>query len=96
MKFLVINRPNGREHGLSGTADAVNSYANAVEAALKSGAIEAAYAFIAGGAAYVVNADTTQELATKVRYDPLFASMDTEIHPIADAHDFLRGVSKHI
>lgn len=95
MKFLIINRPNGSDHGLAASADAIESYANAVEAGLKSGAIECAYALIAGGSAYVINAKDTEELAVKVRYDPLFASSDTQVIPIADAIDFLHGSKAH-
>ena len=95
MKFLIINRPTGHDHGLDGSADSVHSYANAVEAGLKNGSIEAAYALIAGGSAYVINAKNTEELATKVRYNPLFASQTTEVIPVADAVDFLRGAAKH-
>ena len=97
MKFLVINRPRAElPRGLGADSDAVAGHANAIEAALDDGTLEAAYAFIAGGSAYVINAKDTEDLAKRVRYDPLFRSSNTEIYPIAHAVDFLRAVADEI
>ena len=78
------------------SSDAVAGYGNAVAAAVENGKLEAAYVLIGGGSVYVVNADDTEELALKVRSDPLFKSSHTEIHPIADASDFLERAAHYM
>lgn len=93
MKFLVIARPTGHDHGLDSSARSARRFAGELKKLQKSGGIEACYAFIAGGYAYVVNAADTRELAVKVRHDPLFDTAHTEIIPVADAVDFLEGVA---
>ncbi len=96
MKFLVISRPNGQDHGLAGTYDVVdnvNDHNKNLKRILRDKTVERADAFISGGSAVVMNADTTKELAVKVRSNPLFKSSSTEIIPIADAVDFLDGVA---
>jgi len=99
MKFLVISRPNGQDHGLASGYDRVDNISDhnkALKGLLKDNTVENAYAFISGGSAVVINADSTKELAIKVRHNPLFKSCNTEIIPIADAIDFLDGVVDHL
>ncbi|MFN2268033.1 MAG: hypothetical protein ABR533_07130, partial [Desulfonatronovibrio sp.] len=62
---------------------------------LDNGTLEVCYTLISGGHAFVINADSTEELATKVRYNPLFKSTETEIIPIANAVDFLERAREH-
>lgn len=96
MKFLVVARPNGQPHGLSTSPESVHAHANAVEAALAEGSVEAAYAIVAGGYVSVFTAKDTEQLARMVRYNPLFKSSSVDIIPIADAQDFLHGVAKEM
>ena len=99
MKFLVISRPNGNDHGLSGgydVAENINNHNDNLKALLADNTIEAAYAFISGGATIIMNANSTKELAIKVRNNPLFKSSHTEVIPVADAVDFLEGVAEYI
>lgn len=96
MKFLVINRPTGDDHGLGHDAGVAHDFAEQIEAAVANGTIECAYAFVSGGGAYVCTAKDTEELVKKVRLNPLFKSSHTEVIPIADAHDFLRGVAEFL
>lgn len=91
MKFLVIMRPNGSKHGIGKDG---KGHTEALKKAIKSGAVESAYAFIGGGAAYVVKAKDTYELAGKVRYNPLFDSCSVEVIPVADAVDFLEAAHR--
>jgi len=58
--------------------------------------LEASFAFIGGGSAYVLNADTTKQLAVLIRSNPLFSSQHHEIIPVADAADFLEGLAEHL
>jgi len=95
MKFLVITRPNGADHDLSTDRGSAAGQAGLVEELLKSKVVEVAYAFIGGGSAYVVNADTAKQLAVLVRTNPLFSTQSHEIIPVADAHDFLKGVAAY-
>jgi hypothetical protein len=93
MKFLVIARPTGHDHGLDSSPKSARRFAAELKKLQKGGAVEACYAFIAGGYAYVVSASDTRDLAVKVRHDPLFDAAHTEIIPVADAVDFLEGVA---
>lgn len=93
MKFLVISRSNGGSHGAGTHAATASSFAASLRKLIKSGEVEAAYAFIGGGSAYVISADSTKDLAYKVRSNPVFGAGTHEVIPIADAHDFLDGVA---
>ncbi len=93
MKFLVVSRPNGAGHDVS--ASSASSNANALRKLQDDRVIEVAYAFIGGGSAYVVKADTAKQLAVLIRSNPLFQSQNHEVIPVADAHDFLDGVANY-
>lgn len=96
MKFLVITRPNGGEHGLSATKQSATSMAAELRKLQESKVLEVCYAFIGGGSAYVINADSTKQLAVLVRSNPLFHSQTHEIVPVADAYDFLEAHAQYI
>lgn len=96
MKFLVITRPNGADHGLDGSRMDAVAFSSEIKRLHASKVLEASYAFIGGGSAYVVKANTAHELALLVRTNPLFKSQSHEIIPVADATDFLDGYAKHL
>ncbi|MCM2292384.1 hypothetical protein NAC44_08580 [Allorhizobium sp. BGMRC 0089] len=89
MKFLVIAKQVSNGHKLSSSQDLSRVLNEALSAALSDGSIEAAYAIIAGGFAYILNADSAEELARNVRFNPLFRSSSVEILPVSDARMFL-------
>ncbi|XZF15894.1 hypothetical protein ACTHGU_07135 [Chitinophagaceae bacterium MMS25-I14] len=89
MKFLVITRPNGANHGLNASSETARSMSEELRKLQDAKVIEVCYAFIGGGSAYVINADTAKQLAVLVRSNPLFHSQTHEIIPVADAYDFL-------
>jgi hypothetical protein len=91
MKFLVIMRPNGQPYGIAEGERA--KHAGELRQALTSGEVEAAYAFVAGGGAYVVNADDTGELLSKVRDNPYFRSSHVDVIPVLDADLLMEGVA---
>lgn len=103
MKFLVINRHTGHDvahehlqHEDPGVVKERKDKALAqLKEFIKDGTLEVCYSLISGGHAYVINAATTEELATKVRYNPLFKKTETEIIPIADAVEFIEGAREH-
>ena len=103
MKFLVINKHTGQdvahEHLQHEDPSVVKERKDKAIARLKEmkkdGTLEACYSLISGGHVYVINAESTEELATKVRYNPLFKMTETEIYPIADAVEFLEEARKH-
>ena len=92
MKFLVIMRPNGSDHS---AGKDTKSHTAALKKAIKEGVVEAAYAFIGGGCAYVVKAKDTYELAGKVRFNPIFEASHVDVIPVADAVDFLDSAARH-
>ena len=94
-KYLVINRPNGREPE-GWTHAGAHKAADMLAEALGNGSVEAAYVLISGGHAYIIEAGSTEELAAKVRYNPLFSQSNTEILPIADAMEYLKGYDQHV
>jgi hypothetical protein len=91
MKFLVIMRPNGQPYDLA--SDARQKYAGELRQALSSGDVEAAYAFVAGGGAFVVNANESDELIAKVRSNPYFKGSHVDVIPVVDADAFIGGES---
>jgi hypothetical protein len=93
MKFLVIMRPNGQPYQIE--SEQVRQYAGEVRAALSSGDVEAAYAFVAGGGAFVTNADNSRDLVLKVRMNPYFKASHVEVIPIVDADVFLEGIADY-
>ncbi len=94
MKFLVINRPNGRETSFDSSAAGIRLAKDLIEQTIADGTIEAAYAFIGGGHAYIIEAADTEQLFRLVRGNPLFKSSHTEVIPIVDAIDALEIVAK--
>ena len=94
MKFLVIFRPNGQPHQFKD--EHARAHGSALNELLAKGELEIAYVFVAGGGAYVVNAADTKELFEKVRGNPLFKSSTVEVHPIADATDYLEGYADYV
>ncbi len=95
MKFLVLTRPNGTRTNTR-TAEEASKLAREVKRLHEKNIIEAAFAFIGGGSAFVLNADTTKQLAILIRSNPLFSTQHHEIIPVADATDFLQGLSEHL
>lgn len=94
MKFLVINR-----HGTPGATPSpqvLKDYAAKIREMKEKGILLAAYAFLSGGHAYVVEASDTADLARKVRLNPIFGLSETEIIPVAEAEDFLEGFAAHL
>lgn len=91
MKFLIIMRPNGQSYDI-GDGER-GRYAGELRQALTSGEVEAAYAFVAGGGAYVVNADNTHELLSRVRDTPYFRGSYVDVIPVLDADLLIEGGS---
>ena len=89
MKFLVIMRPNGQPYSIDKSERSKN--AGELRQALTSGEVEAAYAFVGGGSAYVVNADSTGELLSKVRDNPYFLASHVDVIPVLDADLLMEG-----
>lgn len=89
MKFLVIMRPNGHPYGIE--PDERQKYAGELRQALSSGDVEAAYAFVSGGGAFVVNANGSDELVAKVRMNPYFKASHVDVIPVVDADAFIGG-----
>lgn len=96
MKFLVINKPNRYKREDDPDPAHLKKAAALVKENLDNGTLEAAYALHAGGHVLVLNADSSEELALKVRYNPLFRYSDTEIMPIEDLVGFLEGMAAHV
>lgn len=96
MKFMVINKPTGHGHGLEDTPESIRKYAGQVQELMDNGTIEEAYVIISGGHLYIIDADTTEELVTKVRYNPLFKGSHTEVIAIEDALGYLEGYAAHL
>ena len=95
MKFMIIKRRHGGtkyEHGVGEAAH----HSEQIKKALDAGEMEAAYVLLSGGHVYVVNADSSYELAGWVRGNPLFDGSDTEILPIESATVFLDAWAKHV
>lgn len=91
MKFLVIMRPNGQPYQLD--SEDTRKYAGEVREALSSGEVEAAYAFVAGGSAFVVSADNSRDLMHRVRMNPYFSGSHVDVIPIVDADEFLEEIA---
>jgi len=94
MQFLVINRPYD-SHRTKGGSNELRAHAKNVKAFLKDGTLSAAYAFVGGGHAYVLNASDTKDLALKLRANPLFGTSHTEVIPVADAVEWLEHAADH-
>jgi len=88
MKFMIFNNPNGQREAKAGSSSA------GLDKLLKDGSVEAAYSTFGGGHIYVVTADDPEELAAKVRGNPFFRDSHTEVVPVMDALDFVRGAKK--
>ncbi len=96
MKFLIINKPTGQGHGMEASPANIRKHAAGIKEMLDNGTIEAAYALLAGGHCYVVEADGPEDLSLKVRYNPLWQGSHTEILPIEDAVAYLEGYAAHL
>ncbi|HZI17746.1 MAG TPA: hypothetical protein VEY09_04050 [Pyrinomonadaceae bacterium] len=91
MKFMIINTPNGQNYSETSPSSTVD--VTQLQTLLDSGTVEVAYSTVAGGHIYVVTAESTEELVRLVRGNPFFHDSHTEVIPLMDAVDFLRGVS---
>lgn len=96
MRFLVIARPSSGSYDLTRDPAQLRRYAAELQEALDQKLIEAAYALVSGGYAYVVNVRNTDELAIKMRRDPLFAYSQTEALPITLAVDYLEETANFL
>lgn len=96
MKFLIINRPTGHGHGIDDSPATIRNYAGRIKELMDKGVIEDAYVLLSGGHMYIVDADSSDELVQKVRYNPLFQGSHTEIIPIEDALGYLEGYAAHL
>jgi hypothetical protein len=94
VKFLVINRPNGRDTKFDSSPAGIRYAKDLVDQTIAEGTVEAAYAFIGGGHAYIVSARDSAQLFRLVRGNPLFKSSNTEVIPILDAVDGLEMAAK--
>jgi hypothetical protein len=92
MKFMIINNPNGHNYSETSANSSVTS--DRLQSLVDSGVVEVAYSTVAGGHIYVVRASSTEELVRLVRGNPFFHDSHTEIIPLMDAVDFLKGVSE--
>ena len=90
MKFLIINRgTGGDDHGVDVSPASLDTHADTLRGLLSNGTLEGAWALLSGGHAYVTTAADAEDLALKLRGNPLFKSSHTEVLPIADAVDFI-------
>jgi len=102
MLFLVINKKTGSQPDVEvdddqKTADNVRMAADALEAALaEGGQLKGAWALLAGGHVYIVEAAHAGELTELVRLNPLSKHCETDIFPIADAVDYLRHYAAYM
>lgn len=96
MRFLVIARPSSGSYELTRDPSELRRYAEELQEALHQKVIEAAYTLVSGGYAYVISVRNTDELAIKMRRDPLFAHSQTEVLPIALAVDYLRETANFL
>ena len=87
MKFIILNRSSGQPSQVE--ASDVARHTESLRQLLADGTLEAAWALLSGGHAYVTSADDAEDLAKKLRKNPLFDSSHTEVLPVADAVDFL-------
>ncbi len=94
MRFLVIARPSSGSYNFTQDPKELRRYSEELQEGLDQQIIEVAYTLIAGGYAYVIKVRNTDELAVKMRRDPLFAHSQTEVIPIAPAVDFLSQMAK--
>ncbi len=100
---MVINKPTGHEvtHEAFTHEDPEVVKQNKLKAIaqlkelLDNGTLEVCYMLISGGHMFVIDAKDTEELAVKVRYNPLFKKSHTEIIPIANAVEYLEGAMEH-
>lgn len=96
MKFMVINKPTGQAHNMEDTPAHIRQSAAKIKELMDNGTIEEAYVLLSGGHMYIIDADTTEELVAKVRYNPLFKKSHTEIVPVEDALSYLEGYAAHL
>jgi hypothetical protein len=96
MKFLIINKPTGHDHGIDDSPATIRNYAGRIKEAIDKGVIEDAYVLLSGGHMYIVDADSSEELVSKVRYNPLFRKSHTEIIPIEPALGYLEAYAAHL
>jgi hypothetical protein len=95
MKFLVINRPSGADHGLSRDPANLRHHAAELKKLIASQEIQGAWVLQEGGHAYILNAYDSEELAIKLRWNPLYEASDTQVIPVMDAVDFLEGYATY-
>ena len=93
MKFLIINRPSGIPHGHANGANEIKAFSDNLARLKDEGVLEAAYTFVGGGSAYVVEASDTATLLQKVRGNPFYATSQTEVIPIMDSVDHYRNLA---
>lgn len=97
MKFLIINRPSGRDSKrVSTDPKELKAWANQIREWLGGSRLECAYHMVSGGHVYVVNVESIDELQWAVRDHPLFEESHTEVIPITDAADFLDHYAAHV
>lgn len=88
MKFLVINTPAARSVP---AYDSINTYSPLIKKTLESGLVEKAWVLPAGGHAFIITAESCEELNKKLCISPLHKVSHAQIIPIMDAVDFLNG-----
>lgn len=96
MKFMVTYRPNRITRDSDPSPAVLAKAAAYVKELLENGTIEAAYALHSGGHILIFDAESSEELAVKVRYNPVFKDSATEVVPIEDLVSFLEGMSSHL
>lgn len=98
MKFLIINKPATNEHDYSTDRDPakLRSYAAQVKDMIDQGHILGAWVLHHGGHAYVIEAENSEDLAIKIRYNPLFKHSHTRVVPFEDAVVYLESTAKHL
>jgi hypothetical protein len=96
MKFLVITGRNGLEKESVRSGLEVVDLAKEVSELYQKKVLESSFAFMGGGSAFVLNANSTEELSVLIRSNALFRYRSHEIIPIADAIDFLKRFAELI
>jgi hypothetical protein len=95
MKFLIIMRRVPGAHGFPDlTPEHLEEHAENIKKGLDAGNVHFACAFLSGGGAYVVEADSAKKLGWAVRDNPMFRNCSVEIEPIVDADAFLKAAAK--
>ncbi len=93
MKYLVLSK--GKSLARDAKAENISTAKEMLQKAMDSGKIDAAYGLVAGGTAWIINADSHAALARGLRQYHLAGVHDVEVHPIVDGINALGAFVDH-